>query len=152
MVRSQLLYCSIIWRPNLMKHITMLERIQRRAILNDYTSNYKSRLIALDLLPLSMVIELADITFFLKSLHSPSHSSHSSHSPHSSFDIMDYVTFSTSNTRSSTKLKLKHNLSSNNLTRHFYFNHLPRVWNLLPSFDSKIPLSTVTNYIKQFYW
>uniref|UniRef100_A0A1X7V5Q9 Reverse transcriptase domain-containing protein n=1 Tax=Amphimedon queenslandica TaxID=400682 RepID=A0A1X7V5Q9_AMPQE len=78
MVWSQLLYCSIIWRPNLIKHIIMLERIQRRAtkyILNDYTSDYKSRLIALDLLPLSMVIEIADITFFLKSLHSPSHSS-----------------------------------------------------------------------------
>ena len=47
MVRSQLTYCSPLWRPHLIKHITQLEKIQRRAtkfILNDYSSDYKSRL------------------------------------------------------------------------------------------------------------
>ena len=45
LVKSQLLYCSQLWRPQLIKDITMLERIQRRAtkyILNDYNSSYKS--------------------------------------------------------------------------------------------------------------
>ena len=45
LVRSQLLYCSQIWRPQLIKDILTLERIQRRAtkyILNDYESSYKS--------------------------------------------------------------------------------------------------------------
>jgi len=41
LVRSQLIYCSQIWKPHLIKDITLLERIQRRAtkyILNDYQS------------------------------------------------------------------------------------------------------------------
>ena len=44
-VRSQLTYCSQLWRPHLIKHIQILERVQRRAtnyILNDYVSTYKS--------------------------------------------------------------------------------------------------------------
>ena len=57
LVRSQLLYCSQLWRPILLKDIVTLERLQRRAskfILNDYTSSYKSRLIQLSLLPLTL--------------------------------------------------------------------------------------------------
>ena len=41
LVRSQLLYCSQLWRPHLMKDILHFEQIQRRStkhILNDYTS------------------------------------------------------------------------------------------------------------------
>ena len=71
LVRSHLLYCSVVWRPYLRKHTILLERVQRRAtkfILNDYNSDYKTRLNSLGLLPLSMVLELNDIIFFLKSL------------------------------------------------------------------------------------
>jgi len=38
LVKSQVTYYSIVWRPNLIKDITLIERIQRRAtkfILND---------------------------------------------------------------------------------------------------------------------
>ena len=76
LVRSQLLYCTQIWRPHLMKDIVNLERIQRRAtkhILNDYTSSYKDRLINLKLLPLMYIFELQDILFAIKSLKSPNH-------------------------------------------------------------------------------
>ena len=55
LIRSQLLYCSQVWRPYKMKDILLLERVQRRAtkyILNDYVSSYKSRLLNLKLLPL----------------------------------------------------------------------------------------------------
>ena len=55
LVRSQLTYCSQVWRPRLIKDFTSLERIQRRAtkfILNDFSSNYRDRLITLNLLPL----------------------------------------------------------------------------------------------------
>ena len=50
LVRSQLTYGSQIWRPHLLKDITALERIQRRAtkyILNDFHSDYKHRLLSL---------------------------------------------------------------------------------------------------------
>ena len=48
LVRSQLFYCTQVWRPHLMKDILNIERVQRRGtkyILNDYTSSYKTRLI-----------------------------------------------------------------------------------------------------------
>ena len=44
LVRSQLTYCSPIWRPYLLKDIALLETVQKRAtkwILNDYQSGYK---------------------------------------------------------------------------------------------------------------
>ena len=47
LVLSQITYCSVIWRPHLIK---LLESVQRRAtkfIFNDFTSDYKSRLIKL---------------------------------------------------------------------------------------------------------
>ena len=44
LVQSQLLYCTQIWHPHLMKDILNIERIQCRVtkyILNDYASCYK---------------------------------------------------------------------------------------------------------------
>ena len=43
LIRSKLLYCSLIWRPNFLTDITSLDNAQRRAtkfILNNYDSNY----------------------------------------------------------------------------------------------------------------
>ena len=73
LVRSCLLYCSPLWWPYLIQDILLLEKVQRRAtkaILNDYTSDYKSCLIKLKLLPLMYVYELSDILFFIKSVKS----------------------------------------------------------------------------------
>lgn len=146
LVRSRLMYCSVVWRPHLRKDIVLLERVQRRAtkfILNDFHSDYKTRLTSLGLLPLSMVLELNDIVFFLKSLQSPS----------ASFDILDYVSFSTSSsTRSASKLKLRHSFSAKNSSCHFYFNRLPRVWNRLPPVDPDLSLSSAISQIKRFFW
>ena len=75
LVRSQLLYCSQLWRPQLIKDIQKLERIQRRAskyILNNYDLSYKQHLEQLHLLPLMYTYELNDLMFFIKSLKSPS--------------------------------------------------------------------------------
>ena len=71
LIRSQLLYCSQIWRPYLRKDIKLIENVQRRAtkFINDYSSVYKSRSLKLNLLPLTMIY---DICFFVKSLKQPS--------------------------------------------------------------------------------
>ena len=48
LIRSQFMYCSVLWKPNLVKHIQQIERVQRRTtkyILNDYISDYKSHLL-----------------------------------------------------------------------------------------------------------
>ena len=62
--------CSPLWRPYPIKDIQLLERIQLRAskyILGDYTSDYKTHLIKLNLLSLMYIYELLDILFFVKS-------------------------------------------------------------------------------------
>ena len=118
----------MIWRPHLRKDVLVLEKIQRRAtkfILNDYSSDYKQRLISLHLLPLSMVMELNDVIFL--------------HTPLSAFNILD----SSRTTRSSTSYKLSHSYSFSTLSSHFYFARLPCVWNSLPSID---PLNLISNH------
>ena len=48
LVHSILTYCLPVWRPYFLNNINSLERIQRcvtKYILNDYTNDYKSRLI-----------------------------------------------------------------------------------------------------------
>ena len=76
LVRSQLTYCSPVWRPQLLKHISFLEKVQRRLtkyILNDFESDYKSRFISLNLFPLMYWIELADIMLLVTLLKQGRH-------------------------------------------------------------------------------
>ena len=85
LVRSQVSYCSPVWRPHLSKDILLLEQVQRRStkfILNDYHSSYFNRLVKLKILPLMYTLELFDIVFCLKS-------------PSTLFNIHDYITFAT---------------------------------------------------------
>ena len=87
LIRSKLTYCSQVWRLFMLKDILLLERVQRRAtkfVLNDYQTDYKTRLTSLKLLPLMMVYEMLDITFFIMSLNNPT----------KSFDINGYIEFS----------------------------------------------------------
>ena len=128
LVRSQLMYCSPIWRPQFLKDIQSFENIQRRAtkfITNDYSSSYKSRLVSLHMLPFMMQLELNDILFFVASIKNPT----------KSFDISEYVIFCSGSTRSSVGFKLVHSFSRNNKIKHFYFHRLPRLWNSLPTID-----------------
>ena len=69
LVRSQVTYCSQVWRPYHVQDTKALERLQRRAtkyVLNNYQLDYKSRLISLNLLPLTLWMELQDILLFLE--------------------------------------------------------------------------------------
>ena len=91
-VRSQVLYCFQLWRPQLLKDIFILERVQRRAtkfILNDYQLPYKERLKRLHLLLLMYTYELNDLIFFIKSLKAPM----------DHFDIRNHIQFAGNPTR-----------------------------------------------------
>ena len=145
--KSQLTYCSQIWRPHLLKDISSLERIQRRAtkfILRDFHSDYKSRLTSLHLLPLMMQLELYDIMFFTNCLKNDRKSK--------TFCVHSYVTLSTSSTLSATHFKLKHSLSKSNTIAHLYFNRLPRLWNSLPTIDLDLPISVIKWKLTTFFW
>jgi len=128
LVTYQLLYCSVLWRPFLIKDIELLEQVQRRAtkyILNDYNSDYKSRLVSLKLLPLMYVYELQDILFTVTNLKSPC----------KDFDISEFVYFSSHSTRSSQGMKMSHKRAKNNISKHTFFNRIPRLWNAVLPID-----------------
>ena len=138
-------YCSQLWRPYLIKHIIQLERVQCRSIkfiLNDYQSSYRSRLLTLHLLSLMYLFELYDIIVVIKSLKNPI----------SSFDIYNFVEFHSSTSRLSQANKLIHHRSSNLTThQHFFFNRVPRLWNVLPFIDVSLPTSTLHSRLKNYF-
>lgn len=145
LVRSKLTYCSQLWRPQFIKDIAALEKVQRRAtkyILNDYTSDYKQRLITLGMLPLMHYYEYLDISLLVTCLKEPN----------TSFPILDYITFSSSNTRSRTFAKMVPKKVKSNVSRHFYFNRVTRLWNLLPPIDLDLPLASIKRNLKRTLW
>ena len=120
LVCSQLTYCSIIWHPYLHKNILMLEEmIQWRAtkfILNDYSSDYKSR--------------------FTPTAPSDALWAHWHHFCQIAQLYYQHLQlcFCEHGTRPSThhKLKLQY-FSFTNKTNHF--NRLPHLWKSLPIID-----------------
>lgn len=144
LIRSQLVYGSQLWRPMLIKDIQKIEQLQRRAtkyILQDFSSDYKSRLLALSILPLMMLYELYDIMFFISNVKKPSES----------FNILSHVSFSTANTRSGSH-KLIHTRPISNSQRHFYFSRLVRLWNSLPIVDLSLSVETIRSKVTTFLW
>ena len=147
LIRPHLTYGSQIWRPHLIKDMIALERIQRRAtkyILNDYSSDYKYRLLTLQLLPLMMEFEVYDIMFFIRCFKDSSSSD--------SFSVLSFIRFSRGTTRASSHLKMIHSLSRTNSASHFYFNRLPRLWNSLPPIDITLSLSAIKKQLRQIFW
>ena len=145
LVRSKLSYCSQLWRPQLLRDIICLERVQRRAtkfILNDFSSNYKSRLISLNLLPLMYWYELQDLMFLVKCLKDPP----------DNFDILSHISFLSSCTRASSSKKLKHNLCHTTTTRHFYFNRVVHLWNAIPAVDTSQSYYIIKRQLSSFLW
>ena len=136
-VRSQLVYCSVIWHPHLLMNIKCLELVQRKAtkfVMKGTAMDDKNRLMYLHLLPLIMELEIADILFLIKSLTFPSEHFN---------NIRTLFKFCDNPTRSSSHFKLRHSFCKNQAERNFYFNRIPRLWNSLPSFDINIPIATI---------
>ena len=145
LVRSQLLYCSPLWRPYLISDIGQLESVQRRAtryISKCSSHNYKERLTDINLLPLMMIYEISDIIFFVKCIKNKI----------SHFMISDFVCFSSSHTRQATFFKLRHSKATSNASRYSYFNRLPRLWNSLPCIDLDLSVATIKYNLKHFFW
>ena len=74
LVKSHVSYCCQLWQTFLIKDIQSIEKIQRRAtkyILNDSSSDYKSRLLSLNVLPLIYWLDLQDLVFLVKCLKDP---------------------------------------------------------------------------------
>ena len=139
------MYCSQVWRPQMIKDIIALEKVQRRAtkyILNDYSSDYKTRLRKLGILPLMYFFDFQDIIFLVNCLKEPD----------SNFPILNYISFSSLNTRSSTFFKLTTNKAKSNVSRHFYFNRVTRLWNFLPPIDLNLSLPTIRSDLKRTFW
>ena len=144
LVRSRLLYGSVVWRPHLLVDIKSLELVQRRASKFIVSPNldYRQRLIELHLLPLMMEFEIADVLFFVKSLKFPSHH----------FNVQDFVEFCYAPTRSSTNYKLRHSLRKSNVQSNHYFNRIPRLWNSLPPLDLNLSISSIKLRIREIFW
>ena len=140
-------YCAVNRRGfrrlplHLIKDIVVFERIQCRTakyILNDYSSDYKTRLLSLDMLPLSYWFEIQDITFLIKCLKDPS----------DNMDIFSQVQFAHSNTRASTNKRLIHKFCRTTASHHFYFNRVVRLWNSFPSDLIDLSQTTIINKMR----
>jgi len=145
LVRSKLTYCSQIWHPYLLKDITTIEQLQRRAtkfILNNYTIDYKQRLLNLNMLPLMYQLDFYDICFFINSLKNPT----------AAFNIMNYVSFTSTSTRSASHNKLMTVFSPRNYIMNFYFRRLPRLWNSLPTIDLSLPIDVIKSKVRNILW
>ena len=69
------------------------------------------------------------------------------------FDISRYVSLCSSQTRLSSHRKLRHAPpTSNNSSRNFYFNRLPRLWKSLPLLDISLSIPTIITKLYQHFW
>ena len=126
-IRSTVMYNSTIWHLN-KTHLKLLEGIQRRAtkfILNDYNSDYKTRLKECNLLPLCYYKELRDLYFFYKSINNFFH-----------FDVNNMFTFNINRDarirQNVDPLSLKLPPFKTETGAAFYSVRLVKLWNSLP--------------------
>ena len=121
---------AVIWKSHLIKHIQLLDHVQRWVTKINYSSHYKSRLIKPHLLPIKYVLDINEIIFFIKSLKSP----------YDGFPINNFIASATGSAHlASGRSNLKQIRSPDNVNRNFYFNCLPR--NGLPTINSQVALS-----------
>ena len=146
LVRSQLLYIAQFYGNHILSNTYSFSNKLNAEQLSTYSmispvTIYKTRLLKLQLLPLMYTFDLSDVMFFIKSYKSP----------HAGFDITKYISFATGNTQHATHYKLNQTRFSDNITKIFYFNRLPRIWNHLPVIDLDLNVLTIKqNYVLTF--
>ena len=134
----------MLWKPHFIKHIQQLEQVKWRAtkyILNDFTSDYQSRLIQTQLLPFTYILHLNDVMFFIKNLNC-----------HDGFNVNNHIKFVTGNTHSALSNKLQQTRSTNIISKNFYFIRLPRIWNTLPIIDLNDHPTRIKNKLTEYLW
>ena len=89
-----------------------------------------------------MFSAINDIIFFIRSLKSP----------FVAFNSNDYIQICSNSTRSTTDDKLKPHLSHSNVSKYFYYDRLPRLWNLLPPIDLDLTIETIKRQLMRFFW
>jgi hypothetical protein len=153
LVRSHLSYASEVWAPqSCITDLKQLESVQRRAtrfILNcskdpNIRPTYKSRLIALNLLPISYWLECRDLCFAFKCINGLLNVQ---------FD--KYIQISSGKTRNSSdnvNLYPVHRYRTS-LFRDSFFNRIVQLWNSLPLQICKSPTfnSFKTSLYKHYF-
>ena len=81
--------------------------------------------------------ELHDILLVVASLKNP----------FVNFNILDYISFNNFGTRSTSSRKLKINPAHLSATRHFFLNHVARVWNAMPAVEITTSLLTTKRFL-----
>jgi len=139
-IQLQLLYCFVLWKPHLIKHIQQFEQVQRCAtkyVLNDFTSDYKSCLIKLQLLPLMYIFDLSDIMFFIKV------TKHLMQPLTSPTMYWTYLTIYSPQAEPSQIFRQYH--------QKLLFPNL-RLWNYLPVINTELSLSAIKYKLRNYLW
>jgi hypothetical protein len=131
LIRPLLEYCTVVWFCTNKKILVKLESIQRKVtkfILNDYQSDYKTRLILCDILPLSLRRQFLDCVFVYNSLYGLS--------DYIITDKLELVNIQDDiNTRlrhNQDELMFKYERTNYELYNKFFTRRVINVWNKLP--------------------
>jgi hypothetical protein len=122
-IRPKLEYANTVWRPTSIKHIRMLEAVQKRCTKYGKLSSvrYANRLLSLNLSRLDMRRVRGDLIQVFKFLHD--------------YDKVNLVKSPLShNTNTRGVLKLTTELCSHNSRSSFLFTRVAKIWNALPSY------------------
>ena len=137
LVRSHFCCCSQIWRQCLIKDIIkQIEEKETKIFLNQYSSNYKSRLKFLYFFTIYSPVwttryHVPDYTSTCRILQTPSL-------------ISDMWGLHVQLLEPAYSKKLKHSLRRTCKASYFYFNHVGRLWNSLPTHLLDLSLSFIT--------
>ena len=99
LVLSQVLYCSVFVATIFTQRhwvTSMVQKLATKYLLSDFQSNYKSRLLALNLFLLMHILKLLDFMFEMACLKSP----------HENFNILNFPKFRNYTSRSSSMSNL----------------------------------------------